>query len=160
MHYDWLIIDGYNLLHTDKTLQKMLHSNLQEARHRLVRLTEKTAYNTARRTTIIFDGREAGNDPALTTQHIEVFFSPSHLSADSVIERLVYAAPNPEKVLVVTSDHAEHNTVSSVGAHTMTSEAFMARCQQASKTATPQRHSPKAPPKLGDLFPEGWSSKS
>ncbi len=156
MHYEWLIIDGYNLLHKVPELARMLGTDIQGARHRLVRMIEETAHNMARQTTIVFDGREAGSDPALSSKYLEVFFSPGNLSADSVIERLVCKCQNPEKTLVVTSDHAEHDTVSSAGAYTMSSEEFMAKCEADAKKTVSKRTRPGQEPKLGDLFPEGW----
>ena len=156
MHYEWLIIDGYNLLHQVPELAKMLGTDIQRARHRLVRMVEETAHGMARQTTIVFDGREAGSDAALTSKYLEVFFSPANLSADTVIERLVCKFENPERILVVTSDHAEHDTVSSAGAHTMSSEEFMAKCEADAKRAIPKQMPRRKEPKLGDLFPEGW----
>lgn len=155
MHYEWLIIDGYNLLHKVPELARMLGTDIQGARHRLVRRVGETAHNMARQTTIVFDGREAGSDAALSSKYLEVFFSPGNLSADTVIERLVYKCPTPGKTLVVTSDHAEHDTVSSAGAHTMSSEEFMDRCGRESKKKVGKRTPPGQEPKLGDLFPEG-----
>ena len=155
MHYEWLIIDGYNLLHQVEDLARMLGTDIQGARHQLVRMVEETAHNMARQTTIVFDGREAGSDAALTSKHLEVFFSPSNLSADTVIERLVCKCPTPGKILVVTSDHAEHDTVSSAGAHTMSSEEFMARCQTDAKKTVSKRTPPGQEPKLGALYPDG-----
>ena len=110
----------------------------------------------ARQTTIVFDGRKAGSDAALTSKYLEVFFSPGNLSADTVIERLVCKSPNSGKILVVTSDHAEHDTVSSAGAYTMSSEEFMARCEADSRKTLSKRTPPGKEPKLGDLFPDGW----
>lgn len=155
MHYEWLIIDGYNLLHKVPELARMLGTDIQGARHRLVRRVGETAHNMARQTTIVFDGREAGSDVALSSKYLEVFFSPGNLSADTVIERLVCKCPNPGKTLVVTSDHAEHDTVSSAGAYTMSSEEFMARCERESKKKVGKRTPPGQEPKLGDLFPDG-----
>jgi predicted RNA-binding protein with PIN domain len=155
MHYEWLIIDGYNLLHQTEELARQLRTDIQGARHRLVRLAEETAHNMARQTTVVFDGREAGNDAALSSKYLEVFFSPANLSADSVIERLVCKSPTPGKIMVVTSDHAEHDTVSSAGAHTMSSEEFMERCNADAKKTVPKRTPPGKEPKLGDLFPDG-----
>ena len=151
---EWLIIDGYNLLHKTEDLARMLKTDLQGARHQLVRMVEATAHAMAQQTTIVFDGREAGSDVALSSKYLEVFFSPSNLSADSVIERLVFQCPFPDKTLVVTSDHAEHHTVSSAGAQTMSSEEFMARCNADLKKSTSKRTPPGQEPKLGDLFPD------
>ena len=155
MRYEWLIIDGYNLLHQIDELARLLRTDIQGARHRLVRMVEETAHNMSRKTTIVFDGREAGSDPALSSKYLEVFFSPANLSADTIIERLVCKCPDPGKILVVTSDRAEHDTVSSAGAHTMSSEEFMGRCHADAKKTVPKRTPPGKEPKLGDLFPDG-----
>jgi predicted RNA-binding protein with PIN domain len=155
MHYDWLIIDGYNLLHQDDELAGLLRADLQNARHRLVRGVEETAHAMAPQTTIVFDGRETGRDAALSSRYLEVFFSPAHLSADTVIERLVCRYAAPERILVVTSDRAERDTVASAGAHTMSCEEFLDRCRADSGKAAPKRTPPGKEPRLGDIFPDG-----
>ena len=154
MRYHYLIIDGYNLLHTDSSLVKCASTHLQEARDRLVRLIEKTAFQTAKHTIVVFDGQSAGEDSALSTGVMEVIFSPSNLTADSLIERLVERCSDPEKVLVITSDHAEQITVQSTGAHVFSSAEFMEQCLRANKrpTVTTSRSTPTS--KLGDFFPE------
>ncbi len=154
--FDWLIIDGYNLLHKIPELARLLETDIGSARHRLVRRIEATALAMARQTTIVFDGRGAGTDPALTSRHLEVYFSPANLSADSVIERLVCRFPAPGKILVVTSDHAEHDTVSGAGAQTMSSEEFADRCGRRGATPAGRRTPPGREPRLGDLFPDGF----
>ena len=155
MQLEWLIIDGYNLLHKVDELVPLLESDIQSARHRLVRMVESTALRMAPQTTIVFDGREAGQDNALTSKHLEIYFSPGNLTADSVIERLVSKFPKAGKILVVTSDHAEHDTVSGAGAQVMSSEEFMAQCQIDNRKSIPKRTPPGQEPKLGDLFPSG-----
>jgi len=156
MNPDWLIIDGYNLLHQSDAVAALTHSDLQAARHRLVRLVENTAHRLAPKTTIVFDGRDAGRDDAFASPHLEVFFSPGNLSADTVIERLVSKFDQPEKILVVTSDHAEHATVSSAGAQVMSSQEFLAQCEQDARKTTGKRTPPGQEPRLGDLFPDDW----
>ncbi len=156
MQPDWLIIDGYNLLHQIDELAELLRTDIQTARQRLVRLVENTAHRMVPQTTIVFDGREAGTDDSLTVRHIEVFFSPANLSADTVIERLVSKFSRPEKILVVTSDHAEHATVSSAGAQVMSSQEFVSRCEQDGRRTIGRSTPPGKEPKLGDHFPTNW----
>jgi predicted RNA-binding protein with PIN domain len=155
MQPDWLIIDGYNLLHQVDELQPLIRTDLLVARHRLVRWVENTAHRLAPQTTIVFDGRETGIDETLTSTHLEVFFSPGNLSADTVIERLVAKYARPEKILVVTSDLAEHATVSSAGADVMSSQEFLAQCQRDARRHNGRRTPPGQEPRLGDVFPDG-----
>lgn len=155
MDFDWLIIDGYNLLHQDAALDGR-RADLQTARQRLVRRVERAAPEMAPRITVVFDGRESGRDPSLAAPHLEVVFSPAHLTADGVIERMVSDAKNPERILVVTSDRVEEQIVSSAGAMVMSCLAFISRCDAAEGAPVSRRGAPRgaAGSKLGDFFPE------
>ncbi|MEE9368175.1 MAG: NYN domain-containing protein [Pontiella sp.] len=154
MQPTWLIIDGYNLLHQVDEFAKLLQTDIHLARQRLVRRIANTAYCMAPQTTIVFDGRESGQDDSLTAKHLEIYFSPSNLSADTIIERLVCRYKSPGGILVVTSDHAEHETVSSAGAQVMSSQEFMSQCERNEKKTVPKQTPPGQEPKLGDLFPD------
>lgn len=154
MQYDRLYIDGYNLLHQTDELAGLLRTDIQGARHRLVRMVEETAHRMARHTTIVFDGRTTGSDSALSAEYLEVIFSPGNLSADTVIERLVCREADPDRILVVTSDRAEQHTVSSAGAHIMSSEEFMDRCRRTMNRSADRRTPPDKGPTLGDHFPD------
>lgn len=155
MQPHWLIIDGYNVLHQVDELAELLRTDIQMARHRLIRMVENAAHQMAPQTTIVFDGREAGADAAMTTKHLEIFFSPSNLSADTIIERLVCKYDMPGKILVVTSDRAERDTVSSAGAQTMSTEEFIAYCRSHEKRPPGKATPPGQKPRLGDIFPDG-----
>jgi len=155
MRPDWLIIDGYNLLHEAAGLEALLRSDIQLARHRLVRMVENTAHRMAQQTTIVFDGQEYGQDDALTSKHLEIFYSSGKHTADTVIERLVARFHRPEKILVVTSDRAEANAVLSDDAQVMSSNEFMDQCRLDARKTVPKRTRPGEQPKLGDLFPDG-----
>lgn len=152
----WLIIDGYSLLHRDPQLKPLLRQRLELARQRLIRKIEPVMGDWADRITIVFDGRgDRGEADPLDTA-IEVFFAPARYTADTVIERLVYAAPDPATVLVVTSDRAERETVSAAGADTLSCGDFLDRLAREeargrSRAATPRHNS--AGGSLGDHFP-------
>lgn len=154
MKFKLLIIDGYNLLHCFEELVHLLRKDIALARHRLVRKIEETTRNLAEHTIIVFDGREAGQDPALSSAHVEVRFSPGNISADGVIERLVCQSDEPDKILVVTSDHIECDNVLSGGAQTMSSDEFKARYEADARRTYARRTPPGEQPKLGDIFPD------
>lgn len=155
MEYDWLIIDGYNLLYQDEALAGVRH-DLQVARQQLVRRVERVAPDMARRVSVVFDGRERGRDAAFDAVNFEVLFSPSDRTADAVIERMVADSDNPGRILVVTSDNIEARIVSSAGALVLSSESFVTRCNAALRVPfrrTFGRQGSK-PSTLGDFFPD------
>ena len=157
MNLDRLIIDGHNLLHKVPELARLQQDDPLAARHRLVRMIEPVAPQFAENTIVVFDGREAGADTALSSERFEVLFAPAHLTADTVIERLVQRVERPGRTLVVTSDLAEHRTVVSAGAQSMSCEEFLSHCEQRKKRAPKPRTQcpPGKTPRLGDFFPDG-----
>ena len=156
MQFDWLIIDGYNLLYKDRELAGLLSTDADAARHRLIRMIEPAARELATRITVVFDGKDRGTDPAVSSLNLEVVFSPASQTADTLIERLAFGAKKPRRILVVTSDYSEERTVSSVGAQVMSAEAFWARCRvtESRSGISPSRRPANPAPKLGDFFPE------
>lgn len=153
----WLIIDGYSLLHRDPDLKPLLRQRLELARQRLIRKVEPVMGDWADRITIVFDGRgDRGGTDSLDSA-IEVFFAPARYTADTVIERLVHAASDPAAVLVVTSDRAERETVSAAGADTLSCGDFLERLARdeargRSRSSGPRTHGGVSG-SLGDHFP-------
>ncbi len=151
---DWLLIDGYSLLYRARALSKLSGRNLAVERHLLIRKVEQGASDWADRITIVFDGRatKLGNDEIPST--VEVLYAPGHLTADSVIERLVYANPESARILVVSSDRAERETVAAAGADTLSCGEFLDRIE--GRTSHHRRRPPSAEgraARLGDFFP-------
>lgn len=153
MHATWLIVDGYSLLHRFDPAGARRPGGLQVARQKLVRHVEDLAAGRYDRVTIVFDGKESGGGEGYESPHIEVLFSPVGRTADTVIERLVHDAPDPESILVVSSDRLERQTVSGRGAQTVGCGDFLAEGDQR------RAHRPASPPgrggrpTLGDFFP-------
>ena len=154
MKTEWLIVDGYNLLHLEDGFGISIH-DLQHARQQLVREVERVLPEMAIRATVVFDGQESGRDWALETSQMEVVFSPSNRTADAVIERMVADSDHPEHILVVTSDRVEEQIVSAAGAMVLSCQEFVRRCQTPSHHAT-NFHKPRGQSRgtLGDFFPE------
>lgn len=150
---DWLLIDGYSLLHRDPVSKPLLGRDLGLARQLLVRRVEGIAAHWAPRVTLVFDGRGRGgagdHEPLQTT--LELYFAPTQLTADSVIERWVYSHPAPERILVVTSDRAEIQTVTAAGAQYLGCDDFLARAPQAPRARPAKQMSGS---RLGDFFPK------
>lgn len=128
---DWLIIDGYNLIH--QIFPEDRHGDLASLarnRKKLIIQLEPLVNLLARKITVVFDGqtKEARNGEK-DSEVINVVYSPSS-SADTLIENLVWKAEHPENILVVTSDRLERNAADASGADTIASSLFIAMLRE------------------------------
>ena len=151
----WIIVDGYSLLYRLAPDQRAPRGDTE--RHRLIVWLSKTAPLLAERVTIVFDGRGHQADTPYEPNPVEVVYSPSHQTADTVIERMVCSAPHPNEIMVVTSDLAERHTVEAAGAMTMGCGDFLEECRRAEDQLTRSLNTHKNNHRgatLGDFFPK------
>ncbi len=156
MSFEWIIIDGNNLLHHGP--RKWLGvGDFDSARNALVRELDQVAGELAGKTTVVFDGGTGGTSELFKTMSVEVVFSGPGATADGVIERMVAEAPTKKDVMVVTSDRVECNVVEASGATAMSCRAFLEffeECQQ-NVASNLKRRADRLPGNtLADFFPE------
>ena len=112
-----ILVDGYSLLHNWPALAPGQPRHSAAAREELIHVL--TQYGDALGTpiTIVFDGSGAppGTPKTHSTPELEVLYSKSGQTADDVIERAAHRLGEFGEVLVVTDDHAERETVLSLG---------------------------------------------
>ncbi len=155
MRADWIIVDGYNLLHRQGARSYDAPGGLAEARHLILRRLEPLVGILSPRITVVFDGRAEGGQSLLESSAVEALFSAHEQSADAVIERLVHDAPHPERILVVTSDRLERIFSHQAGAQTLGCADFEDLCNRTLNAMRRAQPSPKAPRAvLGDRFPD------
>jgi uncharacterized protein len=135
MSDDWVLVDGYSVLHAWSRFaaKSFRQRSLQQRREALIALLRPYADHPGRRVTVVFDGYAAKHQPEATepTHSVEVLFSERGKTADDMIERLVGEAADRGKILVVTSDNMERHTVESMGALSMAAEVFEAEVDRA-----------------------------
>jgi len=115
-----LIVDGYNLIHGDTELKKVLQTlgsdNAREALYqRISILHDYEGMNL----TIVFDGRGSTltiERPIPKLLSLSFVFSPSGVSADEVIEGLVRKSAKRDDVLVSTADSGIRVSIQASGA--------------------------------------------
>ena len=151
MKAKWIIIDGYSLVYRDPTLQSILHTSPEMARHHLIRKLEQVAQDVAERITIIFDGQSKGHDDQYDPGVVEVIFTSGNQTADTMIEQLIHRVPNPAELMVVTSDSHEARTVDAAGASCMSCRSFLELIEPCSRRV-PRQKVPAI--QLGDFFPD------
>jgi len=152
----WWIIDGYSLMHKDPRLLPETAGSLETARLKLIRLVEEHATANVH-ITIVFDGTSGHLAHPPDSDRLEILFSPAHHSADTIIERLVYDDPRPERITVITSDRAELDTVTARGARGQSCRQFIEETQtaQQARRASGRRLSRRVPAnRLGEHFPD------
>jgi predicted RNA-binding protein with PIN domain len=112
-----ILVDGYSLLHNWPELAPGKPRYSAAARDELIR--QLTHYRDATGTpiTIVFDGTRApaGTPKPISSPELEILYSPAGQTADDVIERVAGLIRDYGEVLAVTDDHAERETVMSMG---------------------------------------------
>lgn len=112
-----ILVDGFSLLHSWPELAPGKPRHSAAARDELVYML--TLYRDAIGTpiTVVFDGggAPAGTPSAHSTPEMEILYSRSGQTADDIIERVAHRMSSFGEVLAVTDDHAERDTVISLG---------------------------------------------
>ena len=116
-----LIIDGNNALHAMPELARDLRNNREYAREALLHLLEPLLGVSISLLTVVFDGK---GGPLSVSKHkgleaFTVIYSSSAQGADGVIERMLMASKQPEKLVVVTNDNLIRNCAFAHGASVM-----------------------------------------
>jgi predicted RNA-binding protein with PIN domain len=156
---DTIVIDGNNLLHAArKAGGRPAASDFDAERWALARDLDRLTGAIAARVTIVFDGTRGGREEAFRTSSLDVVFSPASEAADTVIERIVCGAPDPGRILVVTSDRMERQMVEARGAAVVSCERFLDDLRHSGDALSARfgRAGAGQPgPCLGDFFPRG-----
>lgn len=119
-----ILVDGYSLLHSWTELAPGKPRHSAAAREELIHCLRQYHDACGTPVTVIFDGASglAGAGEYPSTPQVEILYSRSGQTADQMIERAAHRLSAYGEVLVVTDDHAERDTASSVGA--ITSSCF------------------------------------
>lgn len=120
-----ILVDGYSLLHDWLELAPGQPRHSAAARDELIR--RLTLYQDAITTpiTIFFDGAGPKMSRASDAPGIEVLYSHTGQTADQLIERAAHRFAAYGEVLAVTNDHAERDTVISLGGLASTCRNFV-----------------------------------
>jgi predicted RNA-binding protein with PIN domain len=130
-HY---FIDGYNVLHKSRSLRPLVHADLESAREALLERVGQFCIATGTHVILVFDGR--GRFRAEVAPHhlrvpnMELQFAPEHLTADAVIERLIYQRQHRLDCVVVSNDRGLRDICRGMGALTMEADNFLATIRE------------------------------
>lgn len=132
---DYLIVDGYNIIHAWPELQKLKENNLEHARSKLVDMLVNHSALSGERVMVVFDAHLVKNNPEHTEKvnGVEVIYTQEGETADTVIEKLVGNLPDPGVVYVATSDWDEQRIIFGRGAYRLTPKELLTRIKRLRK---------------------------
>jgi uncharacterized protein len=141
------LIDGYNVLHQllgHKQVEQK--SDLEDARKRLLDRIASYMGRSTDRAIVVFDSHtQALQKQQSATANMEVYFGSFSHSADSIIEREVFALSAGETVVVVSSDYQLQKTVFRANVIRRSSRQFVSDLQEETKRiAIPQNCTTKS----------------
>ncbi|MCL1882919.1 MAG: NYN domain-containing protein [Defluviitaleaceae bacterium] len=135
MHY--LLVDGYNVIHTNTELAAVAADSLDMARKKLCDALCEFRALSRYRIIVVFDAHlvEGGVGAVETLRGIKIVFTKESETADHYIERAAYkfAAKRHDKITVATSDLMEQLIILGSGAARMSSEDLWAEIETARK---------------------------
>lgn len=122
-----LLIDGYNLLHSGRTLANLNAIELQWERDRLIDQLSFYHQNRSSEIVVVFDGWQGGwsTEKRERKKGIDVIFSKVGEKADEVIKRLI--RERGSGVIVITSDREISRYADRLSIPVISSEQFHER---------------------------------
>ncbi len=120
----YLIVDGHSVIFAWPELRKLHARRSSLAREALLKKLRDYQDWTGVHIVVVFDGKgkkvEATSDPA----DVQIFYSRSGQSADSIIERLASKYAKRYELMVATSDSMEAETVHACGAESISPDGL------------------------------------
>jgi len=126
-----LIIDGHSVIFQWPELRGLHDRKGFAARERLVHLLSRYQDISGVTVAVVFDGKGKQASKDVETNTIQVFYSKSGQTADSIIERLVAKYATSHQVVVATDDFLERQTVEAFGGLWMSTDQLRAECARA-----------------------------
>lgn len=119
---EFLIVDGYNIIHAWPEFEKLREAGLEHARSRLVSILSNYSPLAGQKVLVVFDAHQVKNsaERAEVIDGVEVIYTQQGETADAVIERLAGELTARGRVYVATSDWAEQGIIFGRGAYRVT----------------------------------------
>ena len=129
-----LLIDGYNLLHVNRSSTHFNSVQLQWERERLIDRLSTYQKLRPREVTVVFDGWQEGwsTETKEKKKGIEIIFSKVGEKADEVIKRLV--KEKGSGAVVITSDREVARFAQRMDVAVISSEQFREKLEEGSQT--------------------------
>lgn len=134
MHKSYLIIDGYNVIHAWRLLEKW-QDDMAAARDELISIAADYSAYRDMTAIVVYDAPSAvGMETEELISGITVVFTNEDETADSYIERTAYRLVREgAEVFVVTSDGMEQSVILGAGAYRISAREWKSMITQTQK---------------------------
>lgn len=129
MSKEFLLVDGYNMIHAWQELKELVDVSLESARQKLLDMLSNYKGSQKMNIIVVFDAYLVkGNVGSVFQYHnISVVYTKEAETADHFIERTVNRLPRHYKVSVATSDELEQIIILGEGAQRITAQGLRQR---------------------------------
>ena len=129
---EYLLVDGYNIIHAWPSLRELAEENLDAARNRLIETLRN--YQGFRQSPVIlvFDAYKVKGNPGSVERlgGLDVVYTREAETADMFIEKATYDLSRKHRVRVATSDGLEQIIILGHGALRVPAAAFEAEVRE------------------------------
>lgn len=125
---DYLLVDGYNVIHAWKELSELAKDDMEMARGRLQDILCNYQGYSGKDVILVFDAYRVASHPTETFDYhnIHVVYTKTAETADQYIEKFSVEKADRYNVTVVTSDGLEQVIIRGAGAHLLSARDFEA----------------------------------
>ncbi len=130
---EYLLIDGYNIIHAWDELSEIAADNLEEARDKLLDIMSNYKGFIKSEVIVVFDAYKVKNNKGnvYTHRNITVVYTKEAETADHYIERTTKQLVKEYSVKVATSDYLEQIIIMGAGAIRVTPRELQAYIEDA-----------------------------
>ena len=123
---DYLLVDGYNVIHAWKELAELAADDMDQARGKLQDILCNYQGYTGRDVILVFDAYRLASHPTevFDYHNIHVVYTKTAETADQYIEKFSVEKASRYHVTVVTSDGLEQIIIRGAGAHLLSARDF------------------------------------
>lgn len=118
----YLIVDGHSVIFGWPELERLHQKRSALARDSLVKQLREFQDYSGVRVIVVFDGTGTAPSDVSEPHGIQIFYSRTGQTADTIIERLASRYAEKFELVVATSDLLEKETVSACGANCISIE--------------------------------------
>ena len=131
MRPQYLLVDGHSIIFAWPELRRLHERRTSLAREALTSQLRDYQDWSGIHVVVVFDGRGSSVFHESLPGEIQIFYSRSGQTADSIIERLASKYAERFQLVVATGDYLEQETASACGAETISPEGLRDLLQDA-----------------------------